>query len=130
MRATVFKPLGAALLALLLVWAAAHSRPWHALEFRSFDLWTTLAAPGRSSVPVAILAIDEPSFQQLGQGWPFPRSLHARLIDRLREDGARAIGFDVVFADPASDPAQDAALAQAVDRAVAAFMAAYGPVPG
>ena len=120
MRATVFKPLGAALLALLLVWAAAHSRPWHALEFRSFDLWTTLAAPGRSSVPVAILAIDEPSFQQLGQGWPFPRSLHARLIDRLREDGARAIGFDVVFADPAADPAQDAALAQAVDRAVAA----------
>ena len=120
MRATVFKPLGAALLALLLVWAAAHSRPWHALEFRSFDLWTTLAAPGRSSVPVAILAIDEPSFQQLGQGWPFPRSLHARLIDRLREDGARAIGFDVVFADPAADPAQDAALAQAVGRAVAA----------
>jgi adenylate cyclase len=71
---------------------------------------------------VAILAIDEPSFQQLGQGWPFPRSLHARLIDRLREDGARAIGFDVVFADPAADPAQDAALAQAVGRAVAAGM--------
>ena len=62
---------------------------------------------------MAILAIDEPSFQQLGQGWPFPRSLHARLIDRLREDGARAIGFDVVFADPAADPAHDAALAQA-----------------
>ena len=36
-------------------------------------------------MPVAILAINEPSFQQLGQGWPFPRSLHARLIDRLRE---------------------------------------------
>jgi len=120
MRATVSKPLGAALLALLLVWAAAHSRPWHALEFKSFDLWTTLAAPGRGATPVAVLAIDEPSFQQLGQGWPFPRGLHARLIDRLREDGAAAIGLDMVFADPAADPAQDAALAQAVARAVAA----------
>ena len=123
MRATASETLHActaALVALLLVWAAAHSRPWHALEFRSFDLWTTLAAPGRSSLPLVILAIDEPSFQQLGQGWPFPRSLHARLIDRLREDGASAIGFDMVFADPATDPAQDAALAQAVARAVAA----------
>ncbi|MDY0106603.1 MAG: CHASE2 domain-containing protein, partial [Giesbergeria sp.] len=120
MRATGSKALGAALLALLLVWAAAHSRPWHALEFRSFDLWTTLAAPGRSPLATVILAIDAPSFQQLGQGWPFPRSLHARLIDRLREDGAAAIGLDVVFADPATDPAQDAALAQAVARAVAA----------
>ncbi|MBA4114526.1 MAG: adenylate/guanylate cyclase domain-containing protein, partial [Verminephrobacter sp.] len=124
MRATASKPLlqafGTALLALLLLWAAAHSRPWHALEFKSFDLWTTLAAPGRGQLPVTILAIDEPSFQQLGQGWPFPRGLHARLVDRLRADGAAAIGLDVVFADPAADPAQDAALAQAVARAVAA----------
>ncbi len=120
MHATASKALGAALLALLLVWAAAHSRPWHALEFKSFDLWTTQAAPGHSPLPVAILAIDEPSFQQLGQGWPFPRGLHARLVDRLREDGAAAIGLDMVFADPAADPAQDAALAQAVARAVAA----------
>lgn len=120
MRATVSKALGTAVLALLLVWAAAHSRPWHALEFKSFDLWTALAAPGRSALPTIILAIDEPSFQQLGQGWPFPRSLHARLIDRLREDGAAAIGLDIVFADPAQDATQDAALAQAVARAVAA----------
>ncbi|MGL6203742.1 MAG: CHASE2 domain-containing protein, partial [Giesbergeria sp.] len=102
MRATasdLWRACAAALAALLLVWAAAHSRPWHALEFRSFDLWTSLAAPGQGTVPVAILAIDEPSFQQLGHGWPFPRSLHTRLMDRLREDGARAVGFDVVFAD-------------------------------
>ncbi len=123
MRATaseILRACAATLAALLLLWAAAHSRPWHALEFRSFDLWTSLAAPGHSTVPVVILAIDEPSFQQLGLGWPFPRSLHARLIDRLRGDGAAAIGFDVVFTDPAADPAQDTALAQAVGRAAAA----------
>lgn len=124
MHATASKPLlralGAALLALLLLWATSFSRPWHALEFKTFDLWTTQAAPLHSQLPLVVLAIDEPTFQALNRGWPFPRSLHAQLIDRLREDGAAAIGFDVVFADPAADPAQDAALAQAVERAVAA----------
>ena len=35
-----------------------------------------------------------------GPGLAFPAQPARRLIDRLREDGARAIGFDVVFADP------------------------------
>ena len=123
MRATVFKrlalSLGAALLALLLVGAASLSRPWHALEFKTFDLWTSLAAPHRSRLPVVVLAIDEPTFQEVQQRWPFPRSLHARLLDRLREDGATAVGFDVVFADP-SAPEQDAAFALSLAAATAA----------
>lgn len=120
MRPATLRPLAAALLALALVWGASLTRPWHALEFKSFDFWTTLAAPGHAALPTVILAIDEPSFQQLGQGWPFARSLHARLIDRLVQDGARAIGMDVVFADPAADPAQDGALAAAIARATQA----------
>lgn len=123
MRATGSKrlalALGAALLALLLVGAASLSRPWHALEFKTFDLWTSLAAPHRSSLPVVLLAIDEPTFQEVQQRWPFPRSLHARLLDRLREDGAAAVGFDVVFADP-SAPEQDAAFTQALAAATTA----------
>jgi adenylate cyclase len=123
MRATGFKRfallLGAALLALLLVGAASLSRPWHALEFKTFDLWTSLAAPHRSTLPVVVLAIDEPTFQEMRQRWPFPRSLHGRLLDRLREDGATAVGFDVVFADP-SAPEQDAAFAQSLAAAAAA----------
>lgn len=123
MRATGFKHLarllGAALLALLLVGAASLSRPWHALEFKTFDLWTSLAAPQRSQLPVVVLAIDEPTFQEVRQRWPFPRSLHARLVDRLREDGAAAVGFDVVFADPGA-PAEDAALTKALAAATAA----------
>ena len=123
MRATGSKRLalllGAALLALLLVGAASLSRPWHALEFKTFDLWTSLAAPHRSRLPVVVLAIDEPTFQEVQQRWPFPRSLHARLLDRLREDGATAVGFDVVFADP-SAPEQDAAFALSLAAATAA----------
>ena len=120
MHAIVFNLLALVLLALALVFGLSQTRPWLALEGKVFDLWTTLAAPGHSSVPVVIVAIDEPSFQQLGQSWPFPRSLHGRLIERLVADGARAIAMDVVFADPAADPAQDAALARAIAQARAA----------
>ena len=114
----VLAPLAAAWLALVLLAAASSLPTWHALEYKAFDIFTALAAQGRVQRPTTILAIDEPSFQQLQQAWPFPRSLHARLIDRLRADGAAVIAMDVVFADPAADPAQDAALAQAIARAV------------
>lgn len=111
--------LAAAALALLLVWVATFSRTWHALEFRTFDVLTALTAPYRSTLPVVVLAIDEPTFQELQQAWPFPRSLHAALLQRLREDGAAAVGFDVVFAEPSVE-AEDAALAQEIARADAA----------
>ena len=123
MRATgsrrLLPALGATLLALLLVGAASLTRPWHALEFKTFDLWTSLAAPHRSALPVTLLAIDEPTFQQVQHNWPFPRSLHARLLQRLIEDGAAAVGFDVVFADP-STPEEDGAFAQAITAATEA----------
>ena len=46
-----------------------------------------------------IVAIDEDSLQRLGS-WPWPRALHAALIDRLRAAGARAIAYDVLFVEP------------------------------
>jgi adenylate cyclase len=45
--------------------------------------------------------------------WPWPRDLHARLVRSLRAAGARAVGLDIIFADP-SQPEADAALAAAM----------------
>jgi len=59
-----------------------------------------------------IVAIDEVSLQALGH-WPWPRALHAELIDRIAASGARAIGYDVQFADSAP-AADDRRLAQAI----------------
>ena len=111
--------LAAGLLAVALVWALSLGRTWDAVEAKVFDLFTTLSAPHASTLPLVILAIDEPSFQSLQLQWPFPRSLHARLLERLHADGAAAVGFDVVFAEPSSTP-EDAAFASAI--------AAAGPV--
>lgn len=65
---------------------------------------------------VVIVAIDEQSLATLGR-WPWPRSLHAELIDQLTAAGASTIIFDVIFAEPeASNPANDLALAAAMER--------------
>jgi adenylate cyclase len=65
---------------------------------------------------VIVVGIDDETFSELNEQWPFRRSRHARLIDRLREDGARAIVYDVQFTEP-TRPKEDNALLDAVARA-------------
>lgn len=114
MRATASSLL-AALLAVVLVAALSLGRAWDSVEAKVFDLFTTLSAPRASALPLVILAIDEPTFQELKLQWPFPRRLHARLLERLHADGAAAVGFDVVFAEP-SNAVDDDAFARAIAR--------------
>src|SRR4051812_32295214 len=66
---------------------------------------------------VAVVAIDDTTFSELGARWPFRRSLHARVIDRLRHAGARQIAYDVQFTEPSANPREDVALLDAVARA-------------
>ena len=68
----------------------------------------------RGSVPVSgdivIVAIDDNTFQALNRPWPFPRDMHAKLIDNLTKAGAKEIIFDIEFTEY-SNPYSDAALA-------------------
>ena len=58
-----------------------------------------LAGPARSTDEAVLLYMDEKSAQELGQppGGPWSRSLHAKLLNWLVQDGARAVVFDVIF---------------------------------
>ena len=67
---------------------------------------------------ILIVAIDDRSLQQIG-AWPWPREVHARIVDGLAEAGSGPVLFDVLFLDP-GDADGDAAFAQA--------MAAHGEV--
>lgn len=49
--------------------------------------------------PVRIVDIDEAALQEYGQ-WPWPRTIVARLVDKLTEKGAVVVAFDAVFAEP------------------------------
>ena len=73
--------------------------PVEILRTRAFDLYQSLKPREPPATPlVAIADIDERSLAAYGQ-WPWPRTLVARLVSALRDAGAAAIGFDVVFAE-------------------------------
>jgi adenylate cyclase len=64
------------------------------LELLSYD-WRVSPRDGFVD-DIVIVAIDKESAVSI-QAWPWPRSFHARMIDRLQQAGAKAIGFDIVF---------------------------------
>ncbi len=65
---------------------------------------------------VVIVGVDEYSLSQLGR-WPWPRRIHAQLIDRLTRIGTKAIMLDIIFTEPDQyDPEGDQLLAQAIRR--------------
>lgn len=98
---------------IVLLLALARSSPvWDDMSNRGFDLLSTVGQPIPEEPGIVLVAIDEPSFAEIGLQWPWPRAIHAELIESLREEGVRAIGFDVVFAEGA-DPEGDAALVAA-----------------
>src|SRR6187431_2469905 len=86
------RELALALALLAAVVFAAHTPQWRALEFKTFDVYASLTRTA-SAVPIVLVTIDEPTLQQLGLPYPFPRRVHAALVDRLARDGARVIAF-------------------------------------
>jgi adenylate cyclase len=69
------------------------------IELKTYDL-RCRARRARQPTPVVTLAlIDEKSLTTEGR-WPWPRLKIASLVDRLSQDGARVIGFDVGFLEP------------------------------
>src|SRR5467141_3236753 len=48
---------------------------------------------------IVIVDIDQHSQEALGK-WPFSRTHFARMLDVLREDGAKVVAFDVTFSKP------------------------------
>ncbi|MFU2930153.1 CHASE2 domain-containing protein [Pseudomonas paraeruginosa] len=65
---------------------------------------------------ILIVAIDDRSLESLGR-WPWPRSVHAELLERLSAAGARSVLLDVIFSEPSADPDNDRQLAQSLCRA-------------
>jgi adenylate cyclase len=113
-----FAPVASLLVAVVTaaLWIALHAGgALSVLELDTVD--ERFAVRGDSSPSdVAFVAIDDVTLSDLNQSWPFRRSLHARVIDRLERAGARAIAYDVQFTEP-TRVAEDNALIEAVDRA-------------
>lgn len=87
------------------------------MEAAAYDRRLDATPTREPSDALVLVAIDDASVAALGR-FPWRRSVHARLIDRLTQAGARAIVFDVSFHGPSGptpqDAAEDAALARAL----------------
>ncbi|MEW8428314.1 MAG: CHASE2 domain-containing protein, partial [Candidatus Thiodiazotropha sp.] len=71
---------------------------------------------------IIIVAVDEKSLEILGR-WPWSREVHAKLVDRLTQAGARAVVLDILFAEPdRANPDSDNQLIQAIAASERVFM--------
>ena len=73
--------------------------PLELLDLKVLDLRYLVRGALPVSEDVVIVSIDEQSLAQIGR-WPWPRARLAELVDRLAEEGAAAIGIDIVFDQP------------------------------
>jgi len=71
----------------------------HFMELKALNLRMVSRGQLPTGGEIVIAAVDEKSLSELGR-WPWPRSTHAELVDKLKEYGAKAVGFDIVFAEP------------------------------
>src|SRR5579863_1339962 len=69
------------------------------LRLFAFDEFLKLKPRQYQPTPVRIVDINDDSLAHFGQ-WPLPRTILAKLVDRLDALGAAAIAFDVLFIDP------------------------------
>ena len=51
---------------------------------------------------LAVVKIDDVTFDELNLQWPFPRSVHAEVIRQLKAAGAKVIAYDIQFSEPSN----------------------------
>lgn len=76
-----------------------------------YDSLVGLAAPPPSD-RILLVTIDDASIAALGR-WPWPRDIHAGLLNRLQKARVSAVAYDVLFTE-AADAAQDKRLGDAI----------------
>ena len=71
----------------------------HLFDLKPYDLRFLQRGIRQPSPATALAMIDEKSLDQEGR-WPWPRSTIAALVNRLSDDGAKVIGFDIGCLEP------------------------------
>jgi adenylate cyclase len=72
------------------------------MELKTLDLRMVSRGALPTGGETVIVTIDEKSVSELGR-WPWPRTTIAGLVETLKGYGAKAVGFDIVFAEPDSN---------------------------
>ena len=94
------------------------------LELNTVDARLSVRGEHPPHPDVVLVGIDAKTYSAVGR--PVPRSVHARVIDRLHGDGARVIAFDVRF-QGRKKARDDRALIAAISRARPVVLATADP---
>jgi CHASE2 domain-containing sensor protein len=112
----IFKSVLGAVLAVLCgltLWKMPLGEPWVNASYDYLFRFGAHMVTNR----VTLILMDNEAYDYFHQirGQPWDRGLHARLLNRLADDGCALVVFDSFFRQP-RDPAQDEALAKAMRR--------------
>ncbi len=119
-RTNVSRLLALLLLLLMVALRVVDPAPLETLRLKTFDLYQIALAPKPTPQQVIIVDIDEKSLDELGQ-WPWPRSTLAKIIDKVGQAGAVAVGLDILFPEhDRMSPANMAGIVEAYDKDTAA----------
>ena len=94
-------------------------------EDRFFDARMKFTVdPTRKNNDIVLAAIDDHSLNKIGR-WPWTRTIHAKIIDKLKIFGAKIIAFDVFYSEP-----ELACNAESPDNVLAASIKSFQEIPG
>jgi adenylate cyclase len=102
--------LGVAVVAtgLSLIAYAFHFGFFEGLERQSIDTRFSLRGSQGAPKDMVIVTVDDKTFNDLKRPWPFNRTLHAKVIDRICAGRPKAIAMDIQFSELTSVVADNA----------------------
>ncbi len=114
------KPVGIYLLIALVTFLMAvlltNTGPVKRTEFSIRDQLFEIRGPlSVENSPIVLVAISEKADSEIPYKYPWPASVHAKLVENLTEAGAKVILFDVLLTEPDElNPRNDTLLAEAI----------------
>ncbi|MFZ5755321.1 MAG: CHASE2 domain-containing serine/threonine-protein kinase [Pseudomonadota bacterium] len=91
----------AGLLVVVAVLVFSYSNTHDRIELSAYDMGVRTAERDAGD-QIAVIGIDDQSIDNLGR-WPWPRDIHAQMIEKLHSAGAKVIGFTVLVSEPQQD---------------------------
>lgn len=73
---------------------------------------------------LVLAAIDDHSLNKIGR-WPWTRTKHAKIVDKLKTFGAKIVAFDVFYSEP-----EIACNAESPDNVLSASIKSFQEIPG
>ena len=91
--------IGLLMLAAFVALRAWDPAPLESFRLQVFDYYQLIKPRQPTSYPAMVVDIDDKSLAEIGQ-WPWPRDTIATMVEQVAAQGAKALAFDVIFAEP------------------------------